>query len=69
MLPRSIQIRTYGHGFQFQSSSNSSRSLEVPQCANVSLLDFRVAMELNPRQLGDDWPSLLEKICTDSFEE
>ncbi|GFZ17289.1 hypothetical protein Acr_26g0005590 [Actinidia rufa] len=35
----------------------------------TSLLDFRVAMELNPQQLGEDWPLLLEKICTQSFEE
>ncbi|KAG6388415.1 hypothetical protein SASPL_149841 [Salvia splendens] len=28
-----------------------------------------VAMELNPRQLGEDWPLLLEKICTHEFEE
>lgn len=35
----------------------------------MSLQDFRVAMELNPRQLGEDWPLLLEKICVSSFEE
>lgn len=35
----------------------------------ISLLDFRVAMELNPQQLGEDWPILLEKICTHAFEE
>ncbi|GFZ03981.1 hypothetical protein Acr_16g0006050 [Actinidia rufa] len=35
----------------------------------TSLLDFRVAMELYPQQLGEDWPLLLEKICTQSFEE
>ncbi|KAI3806937.1 hypothetical protein L1987_22855 [Smallanthus sonchifolius] len=35
----------------------------------ISLLDFRVAMELNPQQLGEDWPVLLEKICTHAFEE
>ncbi|KAJ0750969.1 putative transcriptional coactivator Hfi1/Transcriptional adapter 1 [Helianthus annuus] len=36
----------------------------------VNLLDFRVAMELNRKQLGDDWPILLEKICcTHDFEE
>ncbi|KAG6418222.1 hypothetical protein SASPL_120423 [Salvia splendens] len=28
----------------------------------ISLQEFRVAMELNPRQLGEDWPLLLEKI-------
>ncbi|KAJ4913639.1 Uncharacterized protein Rs2_08260 [Raphanus sativus] len=35
----------------------------------VSLLDFRVAMELNPHQLGEDWPLLREKISMRSFEE
>ncbi|CAA0807460.1 Unknown protein [Striga hermonthica] len=29
---------------------------------NVSMLDFRVAMESNPRVLGEDWPLQLEKI-------
>ncbi|KAE8656205.1 putative Glucose-6-phosphate 1-epimerase [Hibiscus syriacus] len=28
----------------------------------VSLLGFKVAMELNPQKLGEDWPVLLEKI-------
>ncbi|XP_010525884.1 PREDICTED: uncharacterized protein LOC104803601 [Tarenaya hassleriana] len=36
---------------------------------SVSLLDFRVAMELNPHQLGEDWPLLRERICIHSFEE
>ncbi|CAD5173521.1 unnamed protein product [Musa acuminata subsp. malaccensis] len=35
----------------------------------LHLKDFRVAMELNPQQLGGDWSLLLEKICVDSFEE
>ncbi|KAK7410316.1 hypothetical protein VNO78_01016 [Psophocarpus tetragonolobus] len=39
-----------------------------PPCS-VSLHDFKVAMELNPRQLGEDWPLLLEKIIMQSFEE
>ncbi|CAN6450907.1 unnamed protein product [Victoria cruziana] len=34
----------------------------------ISLLDFRVATKLNPQQLGDDWPSLLEKISFRGFE-
>ncbi|XP_059291635.1 uncharacterized protein LOC132045118 [Lycium ferocissimum] len=53
--------------------SSSSRPSEVMQghAPNnlISLQDFRVAMELNSRQLGEDWPLLLEKICTRSFEE
>ncbi|KAJ3676879.1 hypothetical protein LUZ60_002603 [Juncus effusus] len=34
-----------------------------------SIDDFRVAMEMNPQLLGEDWPLLLEKICNVSFEE
>ncbi|GAB2276015.1 hypothetical protein Dimus_010757 [Dionaea muscipula] len=35
----------------------------------ISLVDFKVAMELNPQQLGEDWPLLLEKISMQLFEE
>ncbi|XP_057722822.1 uncharacterized protein LOC130936709 isoform X1 [Arachis stenosperma] len=38
-----------------------------PPCS-VSLPDFNIAMQLNPRQLGEDWPLLLEKISMQSFE-
>ncbi|MBA0747794.1 hypothetical protein Gogos_004680 [Gossypium gossypioides] len=52
-----------------QSSSGPIEVLQEPgQCCLISLLDFKVAMELNPRQLGEDWPVLLEKICMHSFE-
>ncbi|GAU15203.1 hypothetical protein TSUD_09410 [Trifolium subterraneum] len=36
---------------------------------SVSLHDFKVAMELNPQQLGEDWPLQLEKISMQSFQE
>lgn len=36
---------------------------------SVSMLDFKIAMELNPQQLGEDWPLLLEKICMRGFTE
>ncbi|PON73030.1 Transcriptional coactivator [Parasponia andersonii] len=39
-----------------------------PQCS-ISMLDFKVAMELNLQQLGEDWPLLLEKICMHALEE
>ncbi|CAL0323208.1 unnamed protein product [Lupinus luteus] len=39
-----------------------------PPCS-VSSHDFKVAMQLNPQQLGEDWPLLLEKISMQSFEE
>ncbi|KAF6142345.1 hypothetical protein GIB67_023370 [Kingdonia uniflora] len=35
----------------------------------ISLSDFKVAMELNPQQLGEHWSLLLEKICTHACEE
>lgn len=35
----------------------------------ISLSDFKVAMELNPQQLGEDWPLLLEKICFNCYEK
>ncbi|KAJ4714747.1 Transcriptional coactivator Hfi1/Transcriptional adapter 1 [Melia azedarach] len=31
-----------------------------PRCFSASKLDFQVAVELNPRILGNDWPSQLE---------
>ncbi|XP_042430574.1 uncharacterized protein LOC122017130 [Zingiber officinale] len=37
-------------------------------CA-ISMNNLKVAMELNPQQLGENWPLLLEKICFCSFEE
>lgn len=52
---------------------SNSAPLEVMQeqraRCSISLLDFKVAMELNPQQLGEDWPLLLEKICMHAFEE
>ncbi|XP_010547952.1 PREDICTED: uncharacterized protein LOC104819535 [Tarenaya hassleriana] len=34
----------------------------------ISVLDFRAAMELNPRVLGEEWPVHLEKICSHASE-
>lgn len=52
---------------------SSSGLIEVTQeqrtPCSISLPDFKVAMELNPQQLGEDWPLLLEKICMQTFEE
>ncbi|OMO90621.1 Transcriptional coactivator Hfi1/Transcriptional adapter 1 [Corchorus olitorius] len=54
-----------------QSSSGPTTEVmqEQGQRCSISLLDFKVAMELNPQQLGEDWPLLLEKICMHSLEE
>ncbi|KAL1199301.1 hypothetical protein V5N11_016139 [Cardamine amara subsp. amara] len=48
------------------SRMNSQRKQTV---SNVSVLDFRSAMELNPRVLGEQWPIHLEKICCRGSEE
>lgn len=40
-----------------------TRYVEKPSRFNsASMLDFRVAMEMNPTLLGEDWPRQLEKI-------
>lgn len=35
----------------------------------ASMCDFRVAMELNPQILGEDWAIQLEKVCSRASEE
>ncbi|XP_039018946.1 uncharacterized protein LOC120150315 [Hibiscus syriacus] len=53
-----------------QSISGPTEGLQEKRLGcSISLLDFKVAMELNPHQLGEDWSLLLEKICMHSFEE
>ncbi|KAF9616233.1 hypothetical protein IFM89_029009 [Coptis chinensis] len=55
---------------QMQSSSGFIDSIQDTRTrCPISLLDFKVAMELNPQQLGEDWPLLLEKICLHECEE
>lgn len=44
-------------------------SVEEQRVHSVSLQDFKTAMELNPEQLGEDWPLLLEKISMQAFKE
>ncbi|GAV77887.1 SAGA-Tad1 domain-containing protein [Cephalotus follicularis] len=53
-----------------QSSTGHAEVMQEqrPRCS-ISLLDFKVAMELNPQQLGEDWPLVLEKICMHALEE
>ncbi|XP_043722143.1 uncharacterized protein LOC122669443 [Telopea speciosissima] len=59
-----------GSQSQMQSSSGPLEGgQEQRSCCPISLLDFKVAMGLNPQQLGEDWPLLLEKICMHSVEE
>ncbi|PSR96814.1 Transcriptional adapter like [Actinidia chinensis var. chinensis] len=60
-----------GHHHHLQSNNHTLESIEERKLdCPISLLDFRVAMEVNPQQLGEDWPFLMEKICTRAaFEE
>ncbi|XP_056174672.1 uncharacterized protein LOC115671511 [Syzygium oleosum] len=51
------------------SSSVVGGMQEESSPSSISLLDFKTAMELNPQQLGEDWPLLLEKISMRSYEE
>ncbi|XP_057466183.1 uncharacterized protein LOC130755715 [Actinidia eriantha] len=67
---KAINGVSLGHHHHLQSNnppleSIKERKLDCP----ISLLDFRVAMEVNPQQLGEDWPLLMEKICARTFEE
>ncbi|KAK6147952.1 hypothetical protein DH2020_018864 [Rehmannia glutinosa] len=45
-------------GQQYQMQNSGVHLEQKIQCP-ISLQDFRVAMEMNPRQLGEDWPLLL----------
>ncbi|XP_068653054.1 uncharacterized protein [Aristolochia californica] len=59
-----------GNHMHMQSSSAPMEGIQdYRNSCPISLLDFKVAMELNPQQLGEDWPLLLEKICLHSCEE
>uniref|UniRef100_A0A1J3JC87 Transcriptional adapter 1 n=1 Tax=Noccaea caerulescens TaxID=107243 RepID=A0A1J3JC87_NOCCA len=55
----SLQIQTH----------NGPSDITRDHHRSVSLLDFRIAMELNPQKLGEDWPILRERISMRSFEE
>lgn len=46
-----------------------SYALKPNRPYSSSMLDFRVAMELNPRLLGVDWPVQLEKVCLHASEQ
>ncbi|MCE3051744.1 hypothetical protein HAX54_050642 [Datura stramonium] len=58
-------VNGFRPGHHLQVSSDRSSEVMHEQVPNnlISLQDLRVAMELNPQQLGKDWPLLLEKVC------
>ncbi|KVI06103.1 uncharacterized protein LOC112508519 [Cynara cardunculus var. scolymus] len=56
------------HHYQLETRNWSSETMQEKEGNRpISLVDFTVAMELDPRQLGEHWPILLEKICTHAF--
>ncbi|XP_059643848.1 uncharacterized protein LOC132285673 [Cornus florida] len=56
--------------YQMQNSGMPLQGIQEQRShCPISLLDFKTAMELDPKQLGEDWPLLMEKICTHAFEE
>ncbi|TYJ47195.1 hypothetical protein E1A91_A02G171300v1 [Gossypium mustelinum] len=60
-----------GHNW-CMSSLNRMKSvkfgLKQSRHISASMLDFQVAMELNPFILGADWPTQLEKVCLLALE-
>ncbi|CAH8387468.1 unnamed protein product [Eruca vesicaria subsp. sativa] len=59
--------RNGSNSLQIHTSNQTYETMQEQR--PVSLLDFRVAMELNPSQLGEDWPLLRERLLMRSFEE
>ncbi|PPS19109.1 hypothetical protein GOBAR_AA01419 [Gossypium barbadense] len=66
-LKRLIEPSIRLAGLRSQSRNYSQRAGE--RSFNASMMDFRAAMELNPRVLGEDWPLQLEKISLSSLED
>ncbi|GMH24583.1 hypothetical protein Nepgr_026426 [Nepenthes gracilis] len=48
---------------------NGQQDHRSNQSILASISDFRMAMEMNPTVLGEDWPIQLEKICLRESEE
>ncbi|CAA0811224.1 Unknown protein [Striga hermonthica] len=67
--PKPVNGVRPGYKNLVHSSGKLSEVQEQRNHCPISLRDFRVAMEMDPRNLGEDWPLLMEKICVKSFEE
>ncbi|KAI3451941.1 hypothetical protein Pfo_008606 [Paulownia fortunei] len=48
---------------------NGMRPLTCAQKSSVSMTDFQVAMQVNPRILGEDWPVQLENVSLRASED
>uniref|UniRef100_A0A0A9F575 Uncharacterized protein n=1 Tax=Arundo donax TaxID=35708 RepID=A0A0A9F575_ARUDO len=62
-------VRLPNHVHMHSGSGPSGVTNEITSNHLISINDFKVAMQLNPQQLGEDWPVLLEKIYLRSLEE
>ncbi|XP_062226987.1 uncharacterized protein LOC133925148 [Phragmites australis] len=62
-------VRLPNHVHMYSGSRPSGATNEIRSNHLISVNDFKVAMQLNPQQLGEDWSVLLEKICLCSSEE
>ncbi|KAL2513459.1 hypothetical protein Fot_27430 [Forsythia ovata] len=73
-IARSRRNHMYAIELNSQISTGGNRALpgrytqRPTHSTHVSMSDFRVVMEANPRMLGENWPVQLEKICTHAFE-
>nr|GLL26421.1 uncharacterized protein LOC109177490 [Ipomoea trifida]GMC95057.1 Enhancer of mRNA-decapping protein [Ipomoea batatas]GMC97092.1 Enhancer of mRNA-decapping protein [Ipomoea batatas]GMC99213.1 Enhancer of mRNA-decapping protein [Ipomoea batatas] len=68
--PKSRQKIVQQQALPTLNGMRAVRYIQKPsEYSHVSLLDFRVAMESNPRMLGEDWPLQLEKVCLRASEE
>ncbi|KAL4368950.1 hypothetical protein GQ457_05G035490 [Hibiscus cannabinus] len=68
-LVNGFRISASHHNQIQNNSSDLEKTDEKRSYKPVSLLDFKVAMELNPQRLGKDWPAVLEKLCMHSSED
>nr|ACG48174.1 hypothetical protein [Zea mays] len=62
-------VRLPNHVHMQSASGSPGAKNEIGINHLISINDFKVAMELNPQHLGENWPVLLEKICLCSSEE
>lgn len=62
-------VRPGNHTYVQNNPMSSEHTQRQNTCNSMSVEDFTVAMELNPQQLGEDWPVLVEKIYFKSNEE
>lgn len=62
-------INVVNRKFHDSCGTWKNENLQMPNhSCSASLLDFQVAMKLNPQFLGEEWPVKLENICLREFK-